>query len=89
VRKTQIKVRLENLLTAQQTASLLGMSLEAVRTAGKRKKIPGRIKVAGRIYFDRACLEVWLADGIDGGTTRRLIGHDWRDRLAAKEGQEK
>ncbi|HYF56922.1 MAG TPA: helix-turn-helix domain-containing protein, partial [Salinarimonas sp.] len=49
-----------NLLTADELASLLRTSRRAVYMMQLRKQIPGAIKVGRRLLFDRKAVEKWL-----------------------------
>lgn len=47
-------------LTAEEVAIILCRSRKAIYILAARKKIPGAVKICGRLLFDEAILLEWL-----------------------------
>jgi excisionase family DNA binding protein len=52
----------KELLTIQEAADYLQMSVATLYTFNSRKKIP-YVRVTGKIYYRRTALDAWLAGG--------------------------
>lgn len=54
--------QIKELLTIQEAAAYLQMSVATLYTFNSRKKIPF-CRVTGKIYYRRSALDAWLASG--------------------------
>lgn len=61
-KQTKVSNNVKDLLTIQEAADYLQMSVATLYTFNSRKKIP-YVRVTGKIYYRRTALDAWLASG--------------------------